>query len=58
MNIVFWVLVLVALFGVWMLLSYGFKAIGRDILNAKKTIKDNLVDEENEIKEEEKETKE
>lgn len=57
MNIVFWALVLIALFGVWMLLSYSFKAIGRDILNAKKTIKDNLVDEEEE-KNEEKETKE
>lgn len=58
MNIVFWALVLVALFGIWMLLSYCFKAIGRDILNAKKTIKDNLVDEEKETEEEEKETKE
>lgn len=56
MNIVFWVLVLVALFGIWLLLSYGFKAIGRDIINAKKVIKDNMADEENET--EEKETNE
>jgi hypothetical protein len=44
MNIVFWFLVLLAIFLIWVALSPIFQDIGNVIINTKENVEDNLID--------------
>lgn len=48
MNIVFWLLIAVAVFLIWIMLSPIFKHIGEIVINTKENIEDDMSDEDEE----------